>query len=401
VLFPCQTCIPFLTSNTWIPFRTSKSDFAVTLFKNSEPLYFMESEKYNDLPQRVQTLRSIGTKFSNITLDILELFAQNKSLTITEITRVIKSTEIERVYKNVRDIVQKLESSKLIIEDTEVDKTKRRHNEKYFRLTDDGIYQLFLNRVHGILVDQLSVKKGQTPVSYVDTFLKCYGNNLLFELFLYPYFEKETISVDNFGLLVKLFRYVHDCCVRLDVAITVGSVVPYVFPKFSWNKIPGQDETALLTSIKEIFSLEDLNQDNTRVDKTRDNSTIILSAPQIHITIKLDLPGSKAIAKLYTANKKSFSKYEYKIVNLLSEITACTTRPTEDSIKSALDIRELIEAPLYELVSSIGRRSVAQAETDYNNLVLAQDTKFMTLLEYVHSNFETGYHHLMQLRKKS
>jgi hypothetical protein len=98
-------------------------------------------------------------------------------------------------------------------------------------------------------------------VSYVDSFLKCHGNNLLFELFLYPYFEKQTISIDNFGLLVKLFRYVHDCCVRLELALTVGVVVPYAVPKFSWNKIPGQDDAKLLTSLKEIFSLEDLDKD--------------------------------------------------------------------------------------------------------------------------------------------
>ena len=206
----------------------------------------MASEKYNDLLQKVHSLQSIGIKIDNDALDILELFAQRECLTIAEITRNIKSTKIERVYKNVHGKVQKLKTSNLI---EEVDQ-KSRYNEKYYKLTDDGIYQLFLKRLYGILADQLSIKKGQTAVSHVASFLKHYGDNLLFELFLYPYFETQTISNDNFDLVVKLFRYLHDCCVRLDLSINVGAKVPFLIPKFSWNKIPGRDEKVLLTSLK-------------------------------------------------------------------------------------------------------------------------------------------------------
>ncbi|HET7147794.1 MAG TPA: hypothetical protein VFI73_04775, partial [Candidatus Nitrosopolaris sp.] len=160
----------------------------------------MGSEKYNDPLQKVQSLQSIGIKIANDALNILELFAQRECLTIAEITNLIKSTEMEMAYKNVRNRVQKLKSLNLI-EKTKVDK-RTRHNDKYLKLTDDGIFQLFLNRLEGILIDQSSVKKGKESVSNVHSFLKHYGNNLLFELFLYPYFEKQTVSVDNFDLLV-------------------------------------------------------------------------------------------------------------------------------------------------------------------------------------------------------
>jgi hypothetical protein len=74
----------------------------------------MGSEKYNDPFQKVQSLQSIGIKIENSALDILELFAQRKFLTIAEITNTIKSTEIEMAYKNVRNNVQKIESFNLI-----------------------------------------------------------------------------------------------------------------------------------------------------------------------------------------------------------------------------------------------------------------------------------------------
>ena len=124
-----------------------------------------------------------------------------------------------------------------------------RNNEKYLRLTDDGIYQLFLKRPYGILADQLSVKKGQWPVSYIDRFLQHYGNNLVFKLFLYPYFEEQTISVDNFSLLPKLFRYVSECCKRLEIARYSRSSGPScLFPNFHGTKLPGEDNMKLLES---------------------------------------------------------------------------------------------------------------------------------------------------------
>ncbi|HET7148465.1 MAG TPA: hypothetical protein VFI73_08210, partial [Candidatus Nitrosopolaris sp.] len=180
--------------------------------------------------------------------------------------------------------------------------------------------------------------------------------------------------------------------------------VPYAVPKFSWNRIPGQDDALLLASLKEIFSLEDLHKDHIRVNKTPDNSTVVVTAPLIYIEIKLDLPGSRATATIDIDNK-SVRKYEYKIVNLFSEIMACSIRSPEDSIKSAIDSKRLIEVPIYELVSRIGKGSGSEQAVDQNTTILAKDSKFMTLLEEVHNNlhknFKKGYDQLMQLREKS
>ena len=338
----------------------------------------------------LQRFQSIDANISDDALDILELFAQTESLTITQITDIVRSTIIERAYKNVYYKIQKLKSLNLI-EEAKVDKKRLRHNEKHFKLTDEGIYQLFRKmRYHGILVDQLSVKKGGMPVSYVDNFLKYYGNNALFELFLYPYFGRQTISADNIGLLVKLFRYLHNCCKQIDAA-----KIGYVVPHFFWNKIPGENNDELLASLKEIFDLENIGIDNSHIEKTSDNSTITVTAPQVGVVIKLDPTRKKAITTVDMDN--NIRKYEYTILDYASEIMACMPK---DDKSQALDSTMLVEAPIYELVSSLGESGASQEQMN-NNRLLAKDTTFMMLLEKIHNNFEKGYCHLMDLRIKS
>jgi hypothetical protein len=106
----------------------------------------------------------------------------------------------------------------------------------------------------------------------------------------------------------------------------------------------------------------------------------------------LDLTRGKAIA---TANlDNDVRTYEYEILNFGPDIIACSIESPEESIKRTLDTRRLIEAPIYELVSNLGKRG-SETQEMYS---LARDTKFMRLLEDIHSNFERGYKPLMELR---
>jgi hypothetical protein len=115
----------------------------------------MTSERYNELLARLQR---IDTNIKDEELDILELFAQTEYLTATQINNIIKSTKLERAYKNVRSKVYRLRSLYLI-EEVKADRARRRHNEKYFRLRDEGIYLLFLKRLDGIKFYQLPATK--------------------------------------------------------------------------------------------------------------------------------------------------------------------------------------------------------------------------------------------------
>ena len=227
-------------------------------------------------------------------------------------------------------------------------------------------------------------------------FLTNYGNNKLFEIFLYPYFEKQTISVDNFGLVVKLFRYLHNCCIQLDTTVRVGRGVPIYLPKFLWNKVPGKDDKGLLTSLNEIFNL--IEFDKPQIRKTLDNNTLKVTTTNVRIDIKLDRTKRRAIAS-FADNYSNYREYEYRVVSYGSEIMVCSIADPDDSIRKSFDnTRGLIHGPIYEFVSDIGRSS-SRGEID-NYAALAKDTKFMTFLEDLHKNFETGYKCLIEVRKK-
>ena len=77
----------------------------------------------------------------------------------------------------------------------------------------------------------------------------------------------------------------------------------------------------------------------------------ISSDTLLHIIIELDMKEKKAIAKLDRGSRR----YEYDIVEFGSEIIACNTQSPEESIKRLLDDRILIEAPIYRLISKLGK----------------------------------------------
>jgi hypothetical protein len=351
----------------------------------------MRLEKYNEQARRFQ---SIGANIEDATLDILELFAQKQYLTTAQITSIIKSTDIEMAYPNVRNKLQKLKSLNLI---EGVRGHKTRHNETFFKLTEEGIYQLFLKRIDGILIDQFSVIKGQKPVSNIKTFLQYYGDSALFESFLYPYFCKETISAENLNLLSTLFYYIHDCCKQVDTATRVASVVPIRIAKFSWNKIPGKDSKDLLLSLKEVFGL-DSDIDNATIEKTNEENVLKITTSQISILIELDLERMKAIATLDKDNRK----YEYDILKLDSDLNVCTTQPTQESINKILDDRKILETPIYRLICNLGRSDNDVSQDSLQ--ILSADDKFMRLVEDMHDmhvDFDKGYNKLINLRRSS
>jgi DNA-binding PadR family transcriptional regulator len=346
----------------------------------------MSFEKYNQLVSHFQTK---NIKISDKALDILAIFAQKDYVSAVRTSVIIKSTKLEMKYTNVLKWIKHLDSLNLI-EKVQVQYTVR-NNEKYYRLTEEGIYQLFLNRLEWVLADQLSVRKGDTPISNIRIFLKHYGKSMLFESFIYPYFESHILSTENIDLLIELFYYLSDCCKQVDKAVRIAAIVPVKIPKFSWNDDLKTNKDELLISLKQIFQLEILDSDNLVIEKSPEELKIASS--KFTIRIKLDRKKRKAIAVL----GKYRRKYEFDIVEYGSEIFVCTSESPEESMKKVSNVSQLIEAPIYRLVSKIGTLPKQEVMNSAN--VLAQDTKFMMKLENLHIDFERGYQHLHELRR--
>jgi hypothetical protein len=172
----------------------------------------------------------------------------------------------------------------------------------------------------------------------------------------------------------------------LETAATARQIASIFNPKFSWNKVPGEDSMKLLESLNEIGGLENINE--AKIEKSYDNSNLSVRTPQNSIIIRSNAQAHKA--EVYIDKTRI---HEYKTTVIGSEITVGTAQKLEDPIKSSLErSKKIIEPYIFYLVSNLEHDEMRS---------LARDTKFMRLLDEMNSKFESGYELLMELRKKA
>ena len=231
--------------------------------------------------------------FSNKTPDvdsvfwnILEQFAWQKPLSAYQLWTKLKSTDTEMAYKNVNKRVHGLLSLNLIQETVTPGKNVNKHNAKYYELTELGIYQLFLNKLNALHIRELdTIKFHKLPSSNTLIFFHNYYNNLLFESFLYPFFEKETLFAIGDYLLRDLFNFLANCCHRIQQELKYyGYDIPIYNTIFYWNRIQTNNgnqayNKELLLNLKEPFNLE--NIDSCKIEKDGDTITVKTSTAPI------------------------------------------------------------------------------------------------------------------------
>jgi hypothetical protein len=119
-----------------------------------------------------------------------------------------------------------------------------------------------------LLVNQSEVRKGSEISQSLNalTFFRNYIGCDLFKIFLYPYFKKETLLAIGSTLLWDLFNYLSTCCHSIERKLKYSkhADIPVTERIFSWNKIPGEDNDALLSHLKQIFNLESVNRSDIK-----------------------------------------------------------------------------------------------------------------------------------------
>jgi hypothetical protein len=331
-------------------------------------------------------------------LDMLEQFAWEKHLSAYRIFSNLKSNRFMKMaYKNVNKRVNALLLSGLI-QETEFDDETNTHNAKYYKLTEYGIYQLFLNRLHSINVNQSDVRKGKVPSSSALTFFRNYSNSKLLEIFIYPYIKKDSISAIGDYLLLLLYRYLNLCCGSIQKYLKGKSInIPVVDVVFSWNNIPGKDNEKLLMHLQQIFNLESVEPYTIKKDDTDENPTITVKTPSAHIVIRRDKVGMKA-AVMSTYNSQ-FEQFQYDVFHLGREVMIGNRIPYEESIKDIIsDAKKQIEQLIYWFVydlASFAKDHEKENEISYYVKVLSDDNKFISAIREIYENrhkgFEKGY----------
>lgn len=356
----------------------------------------MELEGYMSLIKSCYINRDI----LRLNIDTLELFVQKEYSSVYQICSYIKSAGLKVSYKNVHKKIRKLLSFHLI-EEKEVHEPK--HGAIYYRLSEFGIYYLFLKRLDGILFDQVALKKSQIIVFNATNFLKYYSTNALFEIFLYPYFDKETIlSINSPDFIIEIFRYLHDCCKEIDNMLSLLNnnmrQIPILKELFSWNKIPGEDNMKLMASLEQIFNLKGEAQPD--IKKIDNGMAIQVTTQNTCFFVKLDLQRRKVVATVSDAKDSSGNRqYEYDYVQLNKDFKISLTKTAEESLVDDLDTERLAEILLLRLVLKLA--TSYEQESTKSLKLFSEDTTFMQLIENTHKGFEESYQKLMSMRRNS
>ena len=101
------------------------------------------------------------------------------------------------IYKNVHSRVKKLHKLNLI----QAVEKESDHAAKYYRLSIGGLYNLIYKRRKSFL-------------RLFKRMLENHGDNIIFNTFLYPYFNRATMMESTLSLISfsKVCSYLYDCC---------------------------------------------------------------------------------------------------------------------------------------------------------------------------------------------
>jgi DNA-binding PadR family transcriptional regulator len=126
--------------------------------------------------------QNIYTKIGDAALRILHYFVLRKYSSTYQIYSELKKSPSRMAYKNVHKRVQRLEALQLI---QRLEVKDAQHGAKYYRLTEAGIYHLFLHFSHPSFVFDFP------------RIVENYGDFAFFDLFLYRYFKRDTLMSIN------------------------------------------------------------------------------------------------------------------------------------------------------------------------------------------------------------
>jgi DNA-binding PadR family transcriptional regulator len=351
-------------------------------------------------------------RFDYSLLDTLQHFAWRKYASAYQISSTIKNTAWKMAYKNVNKRVNALSSAGLIQETEIDDKQSNKHKAKYYQLTEYGIYRLFLDRVEFMLVNQSDVWHRGLSESYTSmntlTFFRNYGNSRLFEVFLYPYFTKESlIAIGDSLFLIKLYRYLASCCKEVEEHLNSKRLGSTFFnPIFSWNNIPGTDDQKLLAHLKEKFNLENIQQAGIKKEDIEQGSKIVVNIPgEAPVIITLDKTTNRVEIISREANQSLYKKLEYDVYVLDGKTVVGNKMDTDDdSTKYIIEnTRRMMEELIYGFVYDLALLSpVEKPEVSYYIQILSKDDRFMNTLREIYENrhkvFERGYSMLTTTR---
>ena len=280
-------------------------------------------------------------------------------------------------YRALRRCVSDLSQKGLIIRH---EKEDNRHKAKLCTVTTAGIIYLILTR----------------NVMYRSTILHIfqnYGNNMLFEQFLFPLISLDTLQqLTTFNSLSPIEMYLYDCC--RELVHTFESIITAKYRNvmqqiFVWQDVPNNKEqtNTLIRFLKRKFNLNWIDDvESSKISK--DGDTLRIGHKSNVISITLDNVNSKATLKIGREIKYDFI-IEHPPEGYL--VLLAPLEPIEEINAVYLDsgIKRRVTSFILNLLSNV----LADTSDFY---ILSQDRRFLQIAKNTIKKLNSQYELLIR-----
>jgi hypothetical protein len=199
-----------------------------------------------ELKEYMLAIYSIKDKDKNITeiqQQILLLYIKNEYLTVYQYWKQINEDQ-KLSYKNIHKHVQKLYSLKFLQKKGNVGK----HGSVFYKLSSFGIY--FLLR-----------KEKNLNLSDAKILFEHHKNDILFETFLYHYFQKDTIvkiMKNDDRVFSYVLHYLNQCCNEIYLFLNIMKIIENSRgdPQKLFTELFRSDKRPIHFEIKELFNYD-------------------------------------------------------------------------------------------------------------------------------------------------
>jgi hypothetical protein len=222
-----------------------------------------------------------------------------------------------------------------------------------------------------------------------NSIFKNYGDNILFELCLYPYIKRYTVAhLTEIKVVSSVSLFLYECCKEMEGAVESINTQKYkhvVRQVFVWERVPrDKNQTADLREfLKQKFDLKWLDKAN--FEKINDDNTLRISYGSNSLLITLNNTRTKAFVEI--KGEKKENGYEFIVEsgpNGYLNIMALD-KPIEESEA------EFLQAVLQQRVPTLIFNLAVNVTSESDFLVLSKDEKFMQILKETKGKFDKQY----------
>jgi hypothetical protein len=273
--------------------------------------------KYEELKEKYEGLKEVSTapisrrKLTFQQNKILQFAAEHDSISSVDLSTKFPFSKRPIDYRNAKKDLRKLLDLNLLElnhkeKDSEYNKYKKQ-TKRFYKLSKYGVYNLISNNQYLLF-------------EIVKNLLLNHSNHILFDFFLFPYIQRETLECEiDSSVFTEIFSYLYKCCKQVEELIF--NIDHTSFQKdgyltdhlFVWENIPEEeyDRESLRLFLRDKIGWNWVKK--AEINKIENLEGITISYGLNKALIRLDKERRNAVLSF-----KGQKKYEF-IVRSLAE----------------------------------------------------------------------------------